>query len=97
MACPALSYRPRRPRESPLYPLPENLDLTPIAEDFRRATLRALRRREAISEELADKVLCWDHHGGFSVDPAGVSVYVYSPIEVSDEFKNYFKKHVGRK
>ena len=55
-------------RGGALHPLPEDLDFSPLAEDFRRATLRALRRREAISRHLADKVLSWDHHGGFSVD-----------------------------
>lgn len=33
----------------------------------------------------------WGDRSFISVDPAGVSVYVYSPIEVSDEFKGYFK------
>ena len=33
----------------------------------------------------------WGDRSFISVDPAGVSVYVYSPIEVSDEFRKYFK------
>ena len=78
-------------RDGALHPLPEDLDFSPLAEDFRRATLRALRRRRAISGELADKLLRWGHHGGFSVDasvkvPSGdkeglerVAAYVLRP------------------
>ena len=33
----------------------------------------------------------WGDRSFISIDPAGVSVYVYSPIEVSDEFRKYFK------
>ena len=34
----------------------------------------------------------WGDRSFISVDPAGVSVYVYSPIEPTEEFKQYFKE-----
>jgi hypothetical protein len=55
-------------RGGALHHLPERLDFAPLADEFRRAVLAAFRRREVISEELAQKVLGWDHTGGFSVD-----------------------------
>jgi hypothetical protein len=55
-------------RGGALHYLPERLDFAPLADEFRRAVLAAFRRREVISEELAQKVLGWDHTGGFSVD-----------------------------
>ena len=33
----------------------------------------------------------WGDRSFISIDPVGVSIYVYSPIEVSEEFKRYFK------
>lgn len=33
----------------------------------------------------------WGDRSFISVDPSGVSVYVYSPIEPTEEFKQYFK------
>lgn len=34
----------------------------------------------------------WGDRSFISVDPGGVSVYVYSPIEPSEEFKQYVKE-----
>ncbi len=34
----------------------------------------------------------WGDRSFISVDPAGVSVYVYTPIEPTDEFKKCFKE-----
>jgi uncharacterized glyoxalase superfamily protein PhnB len=34
----------------------------------------------------------WGGRSFISVDPAGVSVYVYSPIEPSDEFRQYIRE-----
>ena len=33
----------------------------------------------------------WGERSFISIDPVGVSIYVYSPIEVTEEFKQYFK------
>ena len=33
----------------------------------------------------------WGDRSFISVDPVGVSIYVYSPIEPAEEFKQYFK------
>jgi hypothetical protein len=60
-------------RGGALHHLPERIDFTPLADEFRRAVLAAFSSRGVISQELADRILGWDHHGGFSVD-ASVSV-----------------------
>ena len=53
-----------------LLPLSGDLDLSLIAEDFRLSTLLALNHKGTIRREFAGRVLCWDYHGGFSVDNA---------------------------
>jgi hypothetical protein len=78
-------------RDGRLHHLPESLDLSGLAEEFKRAVLGALVRRAAISAELAGLVSTWGHHGGFSADasvvvPAGntesldrVAAYILRP------------------
>jgi len=78
-------------RDGTLHHLPERLDLSPLAEEFRRRVLAALRRRDAISKEHAARISSWEHSGGFSADgsvmiPAGdsealerVTAYILRP------------------
>jgi hypothetical protein len=56
-----------------LHHLPAGLDLSALAEEFKRAVLAALVRHVAISAELAGRISTWEHHGGFSAD-ASVNV-----------------------
>jgi hypothetical protein len=62
-------YKPRQPRESPLYRLVEQ-----HLEDLLRVWILARRLdRHAISRELAQKLLAWRH--------PGFSAHVGEPLE----------------